>query len=131
VIACVPHGAQQPELARTEARFPRGANDDMHPGLKDRLQALCAFSGIALGAVAGFEMVIGAGFDPLMPGDELREVAPSTYVQVADGFWDDGRVIALASTEPFFMGDDYLEATSASEALLDGGVDDAALPEGG
>lgn len=103
----------------------------MHPGLKDRLQALCAFSGIALGAVAGFEMVIGAGFDPLMPGDELREVAPSTYVQVADGFWDDGRVIALASTEPFFMGDDYLEATSASEALLDGGVDDADLPEGG
>jgi hypothetical protein len=103
----------------------------MHPGLKDRLQALGAFTGIALGAVAGVEMVIGAGFDPLMPGDELREVAPSAYVQVADTFWDGARVIPLSSTEPYFMGDDYLEVASASDSLLDGGVDDASAPDGG
>lgn len=35
--------------------------------LKDRLRAFAVFAGIGVGAVAGFEMVIGGGFDPLTP----------------------------------------------------------------
>ena len=36
--------------------------------LKERLRALAVFAGIGVGAVAGFEMIIGGGFDPLTPG---------------------------------------------------------------
>lgn len=35
--------------------------------LKDRLRAFAVFAGIGVGAVAGFEMIIGGGFDPLTP----------------------------------------------------------------
>jgi hypothetical protein len=103
-----------------------------HPGLKDRLEALAAFTGIALGAVAGVELVIGAGFDPLMPGDEVREVAPSAYVQVAEGFWDSqARVIPLSSTEPYFMGDDYVQYAVYDEQELAGGYADRDAPASG
>lgn len=94
------------------------------PGLKDRLEALCAFTAIAIGGVAGVEMVIGAGFDSFMPGDEVREVAPSAYVQVREGFWDtSARVIPLSSTEPYFMGDDYRDYAAYEEQDLVGGSD--------
>lgn len=36
--------------------------------MKDRLRAFAVFTGIAIGGVAGFEMVIGGGFDPITPG---------------------------------------------------------------
>lgn len=103
----------------------------MHPGLRDRIEALGAFTGIAIGAVAGVEMVIGGGFDVLMPGDELRQVAPSAYVQVADGFWDSrAQVIPLSSTEPYFMGDDYYEFAASADTALSGGYEDTAAPDG-
>lgn len=35
--------------------------------LKDRLRAFAVFTGIAIGAVSGFELIITGGFDPLTP----------------------------------------------------------------
>lgn len=98
-----------------------------HPVLKDRLQATGVFSGIAIAAVAGFELIISGGFDFLMPGAEVREVAPSEYVTVMEVPWSpEGRVIPLSSNEPLFA-DDLIPA-SAEE--LAGGDNDARAPQG-
>lgn len=87
------------------------------PVLVDRLKALGVFSGIAVGAVAGLELVIGGGFDFITPGQSIREVAPSRYVQVADSLWSpDARVVALSSNEPYFIGDDAQAATDVDLA---------------
>lgn len=81
---------------------------DNRPILKDRLMALATFTGIALGGVAGVECVITGGFDFLSPGAEIREVAPSSYVQVVNPTWlNEGEVIPLSSREPLFAHDDY------------------------
>jgi hypothetical protein len=99
---------------------------DDHPVLKDRLHAMATFSGIAIAAVAGFDMVISGGFDFLTPGAEVREVAPSAYVTVYEQPWSpDARVIPLSSTEPLFAG----EVQYTSDRLV-GGYDDAATPDG-
>jgi hypothetical protein len=91
-----------------------------NPVLKDRLKALGAFSGIAIAAVAGFELVIGGGFDFLLPGQEIREVAPSSYVQVVDTPWADrDRLVPLTSTEYLFAG----EASPLPQEALEGGID--------
>lgn len=75
------------------------------PVLKDRLQATATFSGIAIAAVAGFEMVIAGGFDFLTPGSEIRPVAPSSYVAIERAPWSpEMRVIPLSSREPLFAG---------------------------
>jgi hypothetical protein len=98
-----------------------------HPVLKDRLLATGVFSGIAIAAVAGFEMIISGGFDFLMPGAEVREVAPSAYVTVMEVPWSpQGRVIPLSSNEPLFAED--LAPASAED--LAGGHEDAAAPQG-
>lgn len=98
------------------------------PILVDRLKALGVFSGIAVAAVAGFELVISGGLDFITPGQEIREVAPSSYVQVLDAVWSpDARVTALSSNEPYFVGDDYEMPT---QAQLAGGWEDADAPDG-
>lgn len=100
-----------------------------NPILKDRLQALGVFSGIAIAAVSGFELVIGGGLDFITPGQEIRQVAPSSYVQVMDGtWWADANVVPLSSNEPMFAGDSYAPVT---EEELAGGYDDRAAPDGG
>jgi hypothetical protein len=99
---------------------------DAHPVLKDRLYAAATFSGIAIAAVAGFDMVISGGFDFLTPGREVREVAPSAYVTVYREPWSpEARVVALSSNEPLFAG----EVQYTSDRLV-GGYDDAAAPDG-
>lgn len=97
-----------------------------HPVLKDRLTACGVFAGIAVGAIAGVEMIIGGGFDIITPGQEIREIAPSAYVTVAPSDWFSTGAVAvtsLASTEPLFAGEAF-----ASEANLDGGANDATAP---
>jgi hypothetical protein len=99
---------------------------DAHPILKDRLHAAATFSGIAIAAVAGFELVISGGFDFLTPGREVREVAPSSYVTVYREPWSsDARVTALSSSEPLFAG----EIEYVSDRLV-GGYDDDSAPDG-
>ncbi|QGZ95720.1 hypothetical protein [Terricaulis silvestris] len=99
---------------------------DDRPILKDRLMAFGTFSGIAVAAVAGFEMVIGGGMDFLMPGQEIRAVAPSSYVRVVDTPWaDQTRLVPLSSNEYMFAG----EAPVAEERLA-GARDDADAPRG-
>jgi len=94
----------------------------------DRLKALGAFTGIAIGAVAGFEMVIGGGFDFITPATEVREVAPSRYVTVQEVPWSSQmQVIPLSSTEPLFAGD-FIEVETASDGLA-GGYDDPSAPD--
>lgn len=46
--------------------------------LKERGRAGAVFLGIALGAVAGFEMIIGGGFDPITPSIMYGETAAPT-----------------------------------------------------
>jgi hypothetical protein len=99
------------------------------PILVDRLKALGVFSGIAVAAVAGFELVISGSLDFITPGQEIREVAPSSYVQVVDSLWSaDARVVALASTEPYFV-DNYHDARADRD--LAGGWEDRDAPDGG
>lgn len=99
-----------------------------HPVLRDRLLALATFSGIAIGGVSGFDLVITGGFDFISPGAEVREVAPSSYVQVIDAPWpDEGRVVALSSNEYMFAG----EAAAATLDDLAGGAADQSAPDGG
>jgi hypothetical protein len=99
------------------------------PILVDRLKALGVFSGIAVAAVAGFELVISGGLDFLTPGQEVREVAPSQYVRVIDSLWSpDTRLVALSSNEPYFVGGDY---QAPAEEDLAGGRSDEAAPDGG
>ena len=96
--------------------------------LHDRLKALGAFTGIAIGAIAGFEMVIGGGFDFITPRTEVREVAPSRYVTVQQVPWSPhAQVIPLSSTEPLFAGE-YVQVDTASDDLA-GGYNDPAAPE--
>lgn len=97
--------------------------------LHDRLKALGAFTTIAIGAVAGFEMVIGGGFDSISFPPELREVAPSNYVSVHQVPWSpEARVVPLSSTEPLFAGDFFVSEAAAAESLA-GGYDDASAPQ--
>lgn len=96
----------------------------------DRLKALGAFTGIAIGAIAGLEMVIGGGFDFMTPSPEVREVAPSRYVTVQQVPWSSQmEIIQLYSTEPLFSGD-FTEVQTASNDLA-GGYDDVSAPTGG
>jgi len=101
---------------------------DDHPVLKDRLYAAATFSGIAIAAVAGFDMVISGGFDFVTPGREVREVAPSSYVMVHQQPWSpEARVIALSSNEPLFAGE-VVEVQYTNERLA-GGADDASIQD--
>jgi hypothetical protein len=101
---------------------------DRRAQLHDRLKALGAFTGIAVGAVAGFEMVIGGGFDFITPAPEVRQVAPSSYVTVHQVPWSsEMQVTPLSSTEPLFAGD-FIQVETASEDLA-GGYDDADAPD--
>jgi hypothetical protein len=96
--------------------------------LHDRLKALAAFTAIAVGAVAGLEMVIGAGFDFMTPSPEVREVAPSRYVTVQQMPWSpDPQIVQLTSTEPLFAGD-LVQVDTASDSLA-GGYDDPGAPD--
>jgi hypothetical protein len=97
------------------------------PILKDRLMALGTFSGIAIAAVAGFEMVIGGGMDFVMPGQEIRAIAPSSYVRVVDQPWsaEPTRLVPISSNEYMFAGED-----APSAERLAGGADDADAPRG-
>ncbi len=96
--------------------------------LHDRLKAFGAFTGIAIGAVAGFEMVIGGGFDFMTPAPEVRELAPSRYVTVQQVPWSSQmRVVPLSSREPLFAGEPIEVETSADR--LAGGYDDPDVPQ--
>lgn len=96
--------------------------------LHDRLKALGAFTGIAIGAVAGFEMVIGGGFDFITPAPIVREIAPSRYVTVHRVPWSsEMQVIPLSSTEPLFAGG-FIETETPADRLA-GGYDDPAAPQ--
>jgi len=106
----------------------RSFKEDRRARRNDRLKALGAFTGIAVGAVAGFEMVIGAGFDFITPSPIVREVAPSSYVTVHQVPWSsDLQIIPLSSTEPLFAGG--LIAVDTPSDRLVGGYDDPNGPD--
>lgn len=106
----------------------RAPHQDRRALIQDRLKALGAFTAIAIGAVAGFEMVIGGGFDSIPLAPEVREVAPSRYVTVYQAPWSsEARVIPLSSTEPLFAGG-FAEIDTPAEGLA-GGYDDPSAPE--
>ena len=99
---------------------------DNHPVLKDRLTACAVFSGIAIAAVSGMNLIIGGGFDFITPGAEIREVAPSRYVEVVNQPWaEQTRYVPISSTEPMFAG----EPVTTDETLV-GAADDASAPAG-
>jgi hypothetical protein len=101
---------------------------DRNALLKDRLKALGAFTGIAIGAISGFEMVIGGGFDFMTPSPEVREIAPSRYVTVQHVPWSSqAQITPLSSTEPLFAGD-LVQVETASDQLA-GGYDDPDAPD--
>lgn len=101
---------------------------DRNAQMQERLKALGAFTCIAIGAVAGLEMVIGGGFDFINLGADVREVAPSNYVAVYQAPWSpEARVVALSSTEPLFAGE-FIQVDTASDRL-NGGYDDPATPD--
>lgn len=105
----------------------RSPKMDRRARLHDRLKALGAFSAIAIGGVAGLEMVIGGGFDFINIGPEVREVAPSHYVSVFRAPWSsEAQVVTLSSTEPLFAGD-FIDTASASDGLA-GAYDDPSAP---
>lgn len=96
------------------------------PVLKDRLFACAVFSGIAVGGVSGLNMVVTGGFDFAMPGREIREAAPSSYVTVVpSNVFEQAAVIPMESREPLFAG----QVTQVSEDL-DGASTDATAPRG-
>jgi len=100
---------------------------DREAARKERLKALGAFTAIAIGAIAGFEMVIGGGFDFINLGPEVREVAPSRYVAVYQEPWSpEARVVQLSSTEPLFAGE-YVRVDTPSDRLA-GAYDNPATP---
>jgi hypothetical protein len=93
----------------------------------DRLKALGAFTGIAIGAIAGFEMVIGGGFDFITPAPIVHEIAPSRYVTVHQVPWSsEMQVVPLSSTEPLFAG--FVQTDVPSDGLA-GGYDDPRSPD--
>jgi hypothetical protein len=107
---------------------PQDEKPDRRARFHDRLKALGAFTGIAIGAVAGFEMVIGGGFDFMTPAPVVREVAPGRYVTVHQVPWSsEMQVIPLSSTEPLFAGG-FIETETPADRLA-GGYDDPAAPE--
>lgn len=111
-----------------EPRRSSSEKADRRALLHDRLKALGAFTGIAIGAIAGFEMVIGGGFDSISFSPEVREVAPSNYVTVHQAPWSpEARVVPLSSTEPLFAGDFYEDDGPAER--LEGGHDDSSAPQ--
>jgi len=96
------------------------------PVLKDRLFACAVFSGIAVGGVSGLNMVVTGGFDFAMPGREIREAAPSSYVTVVpSNVFEQAAIIPMESREPLFSG----QVTQVSEDL-DGASTDATAPRG-
>ncbi len=100
---------------------------DNHPVLKDRLTACAVFSGIAIAAVSGMNLIIGGGFDFITPGNEIREVAPSQYVEVVNQPWaEQTSYVPISSTEPMFAG----ETIAVSDETLAGAADDASAPAG-
>ena len=105
-----------------------GAALDAHPVLTDRLKAFGTFSGIAVAAVAGFELIISGSFDSITPLPEMRAVAPSSYVTVFRVPWSsEEQIIPLSSTEPLFAGSFITVETPADR--LAGGYDDPSAPE--
>lgn len=103
---------------------------DIRAKRRDRLKAFGVFSGIAIGAVAGLEMIIGGGFDFMTPAPEVREVAPSSYVAVYREPWSpEARIVPLSSTEPLFAGEP-LDVETPGDRLA-GGYDDTTAPEAG
>lgn len=73
---------------------------DDRPILKDRLTATAVFTGIAIGAVAGFEMVIGGGFDFLLPAAAATP-APAAQIEYLNvdvaSYEGDGQAWPVAS----------------------------------
>ncbi|MGE0739835.1 MAG: hypothetical protein AB7O98_00720 [Hyphomonadaceae bacterium] len=98
------------------------------PILKDRLIATAVFSGIAIAAVAGFELILG-GVLPT-PGLALPEArrTDSQYVQVIEQPWfaDSGRTTPV-SYMPMLPLDEAQR--DEGETDLAGGMDDAAAPD--
>jgi len=92
---------------------------DDRPILKDRLFATAVFSGIAIAAVAGVELVIGGGLDPITPSFERASAAPTSYVTIVDGGWTpSARTTPVSFNEPIFIVDEW--DVSADENLAGG-----------
>lgn len=102
------------------ARIPMFSNFlPDRPELKDKLFACAVFSGIAVGGMAGVETVVTGGFDFVTPGREIRQTAPSNYVEIAPAtLFEQAQAIPLTSREPLFSG----RVTTVSETL-DGSYD--------
>lgn len=98
---------------------------DNRPFLKDRLKAFGVFTGIALGAVSGFELLIAGGFDPITPSFGQRAEARPAYVNYID---------ESGQRESGFQPSAYVTQTSyapvADTDSLSGGYEDQRAPDG-
>jgi hypothetical protein len=84
------------------------------------------FSGIAVGGVSGFDMIVTGGFDFITPGREVRQTAPSSFVTIVpSNVFEQAAIVPMPSREPLFAG----QVTQVSEDL-DGGSADASAPRG-
>jgi hypothetical protein len=104
------------------------------PVLRDRLNALAVFTGIALGGVSGVEMVIGGGFDTLTPGFAYQADAPRDWYDrpIEPGMgWLTQPYSVQASVTPTSMAfaPDYpVDIYGEPSDSLAGGMDDATAP---
>jgi hypothetical protein len=131
--AAVPHRASMQEpIGFPEhggARVVGGPGDysmlDDRPVLKDRLKAFGVFTGIALGAVSGFELLISGGFDPITPSFGQRAEARPAYVNYIDetGQWASNFQPSAYVTQTSY-------APAADTDSLAGGYGDEAAPDG-
>lgn len=101
-----------------------------NPVLRDRLNALAVFTGIAIGGVAGVEMVIGGGFDAITPAFAYQASEPRTWYDrpIAPGMgWLTEPYIPAATTLDVGaqFGDGYVLETYGAIAELDGAPSDA------
>lgn len=99
------------------------------PILKDRLTAGAVFSGIAIAAVAGFELIITGGFDVFTPSFGQRDrTAPYEHSAVMTPWVSDAYAVtptslsdslSLLSVEPeaHTSGDDLVGAEDGSFAV--------------
>ncbi len=96
---------------------------DNNPVLKERLMALGAFAGIAIGAIAAVDVLVTGGFDigaSRAPYDREQQSAYGRVVQAAQSFGDSVRSVSW--DEPLNM-----DADAAPADALDG-ADDGAPP---
>lgn len=100
------------------------------PILKERLMAGGVFAGIAIAAVAGFELVVTGGLDLPTPGAAPARAERADYIAVMDGPWRPDGVATASRFRTTAFADDVNFTEGGSSEELAGGMNDASAPDG-